>query len=47
MGFFSGSVMIMVSVSAISLTDKMIELLKKPDDLKTEVIVTEEKITHV
>ena len=39
--------MIMVSVSAISLTDKMIELWKKPDDLKTEVIVTEEKITHV
>jgi len=41
-----GSVMIMISVSAISLTDKMLELLRKPE-MKPDNILTEEKITKV
>ena len=38
--------MIMISVSAISLTDKMLELLRKPE-MKPDNILTEEKITKV
>ncbi len=38
--------MIMISVSAISLTDKMLELLRKPE-IKAENILSEEKITKV
>ena len=42
--------MIMISVSAISLTDKMLELLRKPEmkpEMKPDNILTEEKITKV
>ena len=38
--------MIMISVSAISLTDKMLELLRKPE-IKVENILSEENITKV
>ena len=38
--------MIMISVSAISLTDKMLELLRKPE-MKPDNILTKEKITKV